>query len=824
MINNKLELLAPAGSFESLKAAILNGADAVYLGGGKYNARANASNFTETELKDALEYAHERGKRVYITLNTLVKDHELYDAIKFAEYIYKEGADAVIVQDLGLVKLLKEYIPDLIIHTSTQMTLANSESVKVIESMGIGRIILPRELTLDEIKAIGEKSSAGLEVFVHGALCVCYSGQCLMSSFIGGRSGNRGLCAQPCRLPWSISKDGKNYGRTSYLISPRDLMTIDILPRLKHAGVCSLKLEGRMKSPEYVAIVTSVYRKYIDMLEEPGEKGYKVDAKDKEILMQAFNRGGFTAGYPEGSRNFRKLVYTRHPKNQGVFLGKVLATKPLYVKVKLENPLGMGDGIEIMYSNEDAISFITTSILEDNKQVRFAQAGAEVWIGDVKADAKVGSQVYKTLSRQLFEEARKTFEQKEIPNVPVEMEFILKAGRPAKLKTIDFDGNSVDVISQVSAEKAINKVLTHERIREQMDKTGGTPYYLCKLSINSDNESTMPISALNAMRRDALEAIKALRIKKYRRSAPKGLDSLINRWQGHNNQNEGNLNKKKAKLRLSAFFHIIPDSINELEGLVSRVYLPVKAGQKLKYLKEGFSGEIYIWTPSILKDHELTNITEELKNLVPFIDGIAYGNLGVCKICKEDLPEIPLCADASMNIFNNSSVRVQEDIGAETAVLSPELNLNEIREIVSLKSDLEAITYGRIPLMTMEHCPSALGMPCTGRCGECGGNKGFLKDRKGEVFPFIRNTDLKRTQIFNAYPIFMDDVDTVKETEISILRLVFTYEDRTDRQALAQYFSDKLSGTNEHEPWVGKAISELKDKGYTKGHWYRGVD
>ena len=288
MRKHKLELLAPAGSFESLKAAVSNGADAIYLGGGKHNARVNAANFTEKELAAAIDYAHERDKKVYTTLNTLVKNHELKDVLRFAEYIYKEGADAVIVQDLGLVRLLKEYLPELCIHASTQMTLANSEAVKTVESMGVNRVVLPRELTLDEIRIIGENTSVQLEVFVHGALCVCYSGQCLMSSFIGGRSGNRGLCAQPCRLPWSLSKDGKVYGNSSYLISPRDLMTIELLPRLKNAGISSLKIEGRMKSPEYVAIITSIYENIWICWRT--EKAYTVEKADKEILMQAFNR------------------------------------------------------------------------------------------------------------------------------------------------------------------------------------------------------------------------------------------------------------------------------------------------------------------------------------------------------------------------------------------------------------------------------------------------------------------------------------------------------------------------------------------------------
>lgn len=819
MRKQKLELLAPAGSFESLKAAISNGADAIYLGGGKHNARVNAANFTEEELVAALDYAHERGKKVYITLNTLIKNHEISDGLRFAEYIYKEGADAVIVQDLGLVKLLREYLPDLCIHASTQMTLANSEAVNTIEAMGVSRVVLPRELTLEEIRITGEKSSAELEVFVHGALCVCYSGQCLMSSFIGGRSGNRGLCAQPCRLPWALSLDGKEFGNSSYLISPRDLMTIELLPLLRNAGISSLKLEGRMKSPEYVAIITSVYRKYLDILENSGESGFQVDEADKEILMQAFNRGGFTRGYLEGNRNFKKLVYPKHPKNQGVLLGQVLETKPLYVKVRLNKSLSMGDGIEILSRQKDAVSFIVTSILEKDKQVRFAQEGSEVWIGDVKAAVKEGCQVYKTLSKPLFDEARKSFEQKEIPGVPIDMEFSLKTGQPAKLTAIDPDGNSVNIVSSVTAEKAVNKVLSNERIREQLDKTGGTPYYLRNLSISSDDESTMPISGLNAMRREAMEGIKALRIKDSKRPSPEGYDNFSREWAAGKNKK-----KNTQKLFLSAFFHIIPDSISELNALVSRVYLPVVTLYQLNKLKEEFYGEIFIWTPTILKDTELNIVKEKLQSIVPLIDGIAYGNLGLNKICKDAFPNIPLCAEPSINIFNNASVETVEKLDTATVVLSPELNLKEIKEIVASNLKLEAIIYGKIPLMTMEHCPSSLEIHCSGKCNDCSGNKGFLKDRKSEIFLFVRDSFLSRTQIFNPYPIFMDDIDAIKDTEVSIFRLVFTNESKSVRKALAQYFNDRLSGKNKHEPWVIETINEIRDNGFTKGHWYRGVE
>jgi putative protease len=638
-----------------------------------------------------------------------------------------------------------------------------------------------------------------------------------MSSFIGGRSGNRGLCAQPCRLPWSLSRDGKEYGDTSYLISPRDLMAIELLPQLKNVGVDSLKLEGRMKSPEYVGIVTSIYRKYLDMLEISGEDSYKVEEADIETLMQAFNRGGFTRGYLEGNRNFRKLVYTKHPKNQGVFLGKVLDAKPLYVNVKLDKPLNMGDGIEIRNSQGDVISIIATSILENDKQVRFAQAGVTVWIGDVKAAVKEGSQVYKTLSKSLFEEARKTFEQKEKPVIPLDMEFTIKEGQPAKLKVMDSDGNCIDSKSDTLAEKAINSSLTNDRVREQLSKTGGTPYYLRELSIASDNESTIPISTLNAMRREALESIKTLRIENRKQPSPTGFDSYIEKWSSEKNKNE-------YKLHLSAYFYEMPDLINELNGLVRRVYLPVIAIKSLKNIQEGFDGEIFIWTPPILKDAELAVLKEELANIAPFIDGIAYGNLGVYKMCKEAFPDIPLWAEPSINIFNDATVEIQRKLGAVGAVLSPELNMKEIKEVSSSDISLEAIIYGRIPLMTMEHCPSSLEIPCSGKCINCSGNKGFLKDRKNEVFPFLRDPILMRTQIFNAYPIFMDDTEATKQTEISILRLVFTNEGRNRRKALAQYYNNRLSGKNSHESWVIEAINKIRDDGFTKGHWFRGVE
>ncbi len=287
----EIELLSPAGNFECLKAAVQNGADAVYFGANKFNARVNSTNFNKEELKEAIEYAKLRNVKTHLTLNILIQNDEFKDALELVKYVYELGIDAVIVQDLGLAKEIIKNFPGLEVHSSTQMTTYNLEGVKQLEKLGFNRAVLARELTLEEIKKICKDSKMDIEIFIHGALCICYSGQCLMSSLIGGRSGNRGKCAGTCRLPYTLLKD-KTIQEKGYLLSSKDVCTLDILPEIINSGVKSLKIEGRMKSPEYVAIVTSIYRKYIDLIKSGKE--YKVDPRDKEILMQIFNRGGFS--------------------------------------------------------------------------------------------------------------------------------------------------------------------------------------------------------------------------------------------------------------------------------------------------------------------------------------------------------------------------------------------------------------------------------------------------------------------------------------------------------------------------------------------------
>ena len=365
------------GDFECLKAAVQNGADSVYFGASNFNARASAANFNLTNLKDAISYAKLRGVNTHLTLNTLIKSTEFEDAVLLAKKAYEFGIDAIIVQDLGLARYLIKNFPDLPIHASTQMTIHNLEGVREIEKLGFKRAVLSRELSLEEIEYICSHSNIEIETFIHGALCICYSGQCLFSSMVGGRSGNRGKCAQPCRLPYelvaksnSLKYKNADTSNTSlskgYLLSTRDLCSLEYLPKLINAGVMCFKIEGRMKSPEYVATVTRIYRKYID-LALSGKK-YIINQNDIEELAQVFNRGNFSTGHLSSKPN-KDLVYSKKPNNMGIYIGNVSNVKNNkgHVLVNLAHSISLGDTIS--FENENSKYTISELMVKD-KNVR----------------------------------------------------------------------------------------------------------------------------------------------------------------------------------------------------------------------------------------------------------------------------------------------------------------------------------------------------------------------------------------------------------------------------------------------------------------------
>ena len=491
----KIELLAPAGGPEQFKAAVNAGADAVYLGGSLFNARIGAGNFTLDEIEEAVGYGHLRNVKTYVTMNTLLDDGDIPKALKFASKLYEIGVDALIIQDLGLGLVIREAMPDFELHLSTQATIYDPEGVKAAESLGYKRTVLSRELTLEEIK---DCAAAGeVEVFAHGALCICYSGQCQLSRFIGGRSGNKGMCAQPCRLPYTHRDVNGRIISSGAVLSPKDMCQIDNLGELIDAGVASLKIEGRMKSSEYVATVVNVYRKYIDEYYKRGS--YTVSEKDKTDLLQAFNRDGFSEGYVHGDPG-EGLMTSGISKNTGVFMGKV--TKVLgrnnLVEVSPSSDISMHDVIEIRDGSGNT-SFKVTYL-------KRTPSGTVV-IGDLKDSVSKGADVYRLISSALNDQAEALASDPK--KVPIDLFLSLRAGMPAEISAkhissgISFNYSDPDIIPQ----PALKAALKEEDIKRQLNKTGDTAFFIRNIRINMDNDLFLPVSRINLLRRNALEGL-----------------------------------------------------------------------------------------------------------------------------------------------------------------------------------------------------------------------------------------------------------------------------------------------------------------------------
>jgi len=511
------ELLAPAGDTESLIAAVENGCDAVYLGATTLSARASAANFAPDELADAIDYAHLRGVKAYVAVNTLVKDSETNDAADLLRHLDESGADAVIVQDVGLLSMARSLAPDLPIHASTQMTVHNSEGAGFLQDMGVTRVVLAREMTLDEIKQVRQNTDLGIEIFVHGALCISYSGQCLMSSMIGGRSGNRGVCAQPCRkryrlrtLPGGreVTTDGE------YLLSPRDLNTSQILPELIEAGIDSFKIEGRLKRPEYVACVTRIYRSLIDRyMEDPS--GYFVSDDESRALAQVFNRG-FTAGYLAGNPR-GKLMSRKRPYNRGIHIGTVIGCEQNRLRIRLSGTLFIGDGIGVAGAagagaegggaDDDGSGMIVRQMYAGGKQVDHAGSGTVVDIPLTSSDAQVraGSTAYKTLDKPLMDSLRSSFTSPSpLRRIPVTIAAEATVGSPLGLRIEDTDNNTVCVHSEYVIERAVSRPTTGEEIVRQLAKLGNTVFEVSEsdidLRIEGGGDIFIPVSQLNRVR------------------------------------------------------------------------------------------------------------------------------------------------------------------------------------------------------------------------------------------------------------------------------------------------------------------------------------
>lgn len=680
------ELLAPAGAEAQLKAAVQSGADAVYMGGYAFNARHSAKNFTPDQMRDMIEYCHLYGVKTHIAINTLVKENELGELLEYAYSLNCLGADAFIIQDIGVAQMIKKALPDMELHASTQMTVSSLEGVRYLEDMGFKRVVLARELSKREIEYICKNAKAEIEVFVHGAICQCYSGQCLMSSILGGRSGNRGKCAQPCRLNYSVTENGKSLA-SGHLLSPKDMALINELQTLKEMGVASLKIEGRLKRAEYVSAVTGIYRKYLDFPQ-------RVTKEDMAELKNAFSRTGFTDGYFTEKLG-ENMMSHKNPSNT------------------------------------------------ENSFTREAKARAA--------------------------------ENADIRKIPVNITASLYEGNVIEITAYDNDGNYVTKCGEIKAQKAINKPLDEERLKEQLSKLGGTPFILENIDVFLDEGVILPVKEINHVRRDALDEL---------------IKTRSQRDAGREEEFEFKpVKREKSDIILTASVRTKGQADAAVKCGIKQIYAPLELAQNLKY--DGV--KIIAKTPDIFKPQK-TDMEDVLVNSPA---AIHYYN------------GKSLYGDFRLNVYNSLTAEHLKKLKRVT--VSPELTLREIESLLcGTKAKTEVIAYGRIPLMIMKNCP----LKAAGKCQK-NSDKYKLKDRKNEEFPMLCGSDCVCVLI-NSKPLFMaDKLNDITRLAINSLRLSFTMESADECKRIIRLYTKALNGEKVQNPFG--------ENEFTRGHFYRGV-
>ena len=805
-LENKPELLAPAGSMESLKAAVQNGCNAVYLGGKLFSARQYAGNFSLEELEEACDYCHLRGVKVYVTVNTVYKDKELPEFLVFIRKLYMMGVDALIMQDAGAAKLVREHFPDFSLHASTQMTANSLADVNYWQKQGFDKVVLSRELTLEEIRYITAHTEAEVETFIHGALCVCYSGQCIMSSMLGGRSGNRGRCAQTCRLPYTLYRGTEEIAQ-GHLLSPKDVATISILPELMEAGVSSLKIEGRMKTPEYVAGVTRIYRKYIDLYAENPEQ-YAVAPQDIKELTQLFNRGGFTEGYYT-SYGGADMMSTERPKTWGLKVGIVDKYLPQHKKavIRTREPLVPGDGIEVWTQKEPHVGCQVT---------KHSKAG-EVITLTLEGDIAKNDVVYRTYGKALHDTLQKTWE-KDTRKLPVYGVLKAKLGEPLSLQLWDNGGSSVYVTGSI-VEKAGSQPMTEEKLRQQTEKLGATPFVLVDLDVQADAGIYVAIKALNSLRREATEKLEQSILKKTKRKNSEKNDMP-------QKASERKLLRKKLTVLVNTKEQL--DAVFEQKG-IARIYLEANTffTEHLERIVEKCHGkeiECFMALPRIDRGRQ-----EDEKHLAIYknsdLDGFLVRAAGQLAQVKESGKKIAV--DYNLNVVNREAVVFWKEQGADTVCLSVENNLQEIRTMAD--ESCEMIVYGYLPLMTTQQCPIGnfagekhSGLYCKERFHE---DLYFLRDRKGEKFPLMTDCERCVCSILNGKPLFtLKFYDEILENAVGNVRLQFTKEGEARTERILRAYIEMTQNPNRCSMETKQLLHQMSEKGSTKGHFFRGVE
>lgn len=791
MTKNKIELLAPAGSMESLKAAVQSGADAIYLGGNKFSARAYATNFDNETMREAIEYCHFYGVKVYVTINTLLKESEIMEALEYANFLNNISVDAVIIQDLGLATLIKRYICDLEIHASTQMTVHNGEGAKVLNSYGFKRIVLSRELSLEEIKYISRDLHIETEVFVHGALCICYSGQCLMSSIIGGRSGNRGKCAQPCRLPYKIINRRTKEDKEGYIMSPKDICTLDNIGEIIKSGTSSLKIEGRMKRPEYVAGVVSSYRKAIDNYYNHRNEELK---KEKKMVTQLFNREGFSKAYLFGNEG-KDMMSINFPKNTGMYLGKVNKDRSII----LEEDLSVKDGVRI-----DNEGFVVTAIIKQSDEVTHAFKGEKVFIKPMKF--KRGDELYKTSDNDLLDKLSSYYKET-YRTYALNLKVKFKVNEEIELICNLF--NREFKVKGDVVQKALKKPLDKDNIIKNIKKTGTTAFSIGSIEFVYYDEGFIPVSSLNKVRRELIEIIENFIREKSNtiKDNEINIEKIIMEKKSYNNIVKHNsMPKLLITITTNDQLGAVCESDNEYICIN-----PFYKGNMIN-LKNITNKKVYLRVPNIIKDTEWNKCCDIIDQYLNNIEGILTSNIGIIGKYKD---KINIIMDYKSNIFNSYASDTM--IKVQGGYISSELNKTEIKELCSTMQDttfLGMMVYGRYELMVSEYCPIGAfygGKDSKAQCnGACTKGEHYLRDRKEEEFPIITDIFCRSYVLNGAITNLLPQRKEIYSMGIKNFRVDFTDE---------SYEETKMVLDN-----INSKSSEMPQLNYTKGHYKRGVE
>lgn len=784
-MKKKIEILSPAGSYESLKAAVAAGADAIYIGGGRFGARAYADNPDEEHLLEAIDYVHLHNRKIYLTVNTLLKEKELNNELY--DYLlpyYRQGIDAVIVQDIGVLRFIRNHFPDLPIHASTQMTITNVSGARFLEEQGVERVVTARELNLKEIREISEQTNLEIESFVHGALCYCYSGQCLYSSLIGGRSGNRGQCAQPCRLPYKVN------GKTSYVMSLKDLCTLELIPDLAEAGIFSFKIEGRMKKPEYVAAVTSIYRKYVDLYLKNGRKGYCVSEEDKNILLDLYNRGGFHSGYYK-TRNGREMLSLDRPNHAGVPAVKKIGQRAKEMKLQALTNLHKGDVIEL----PGQVNYTIGQEVKENESFSI--------VAKNKVNIPQGSVLNRTRNEELIKKIRETIIEKKIQE-KIYGKLIISKEKSAKLilKLGDFEVSTEGDTPQ----RALNQPMDAVRIEKQIKKTGNTGFEFEHLEILLDDGLFLPMQSLNELRRQAIEKLREAICLSYRRTEPKKVTEKEIISEENSRVSEGFFVYTEKK---EQFYAALP------YDCVKRIYVDcniVEHAWDSSELKELVSAaretgkEIYFAMPYIFRSDAKKRYDAFFEKFI--FDGVLIRNYESYEYIKEKNPKVHIVLDYNMYQFNKEARAFwhEQQISDFTAPL--ELNYRELKETGCKESEL--IVYGYLQMMVSAQCIRKTTEGCSH-------NMGYLKmtDRCHKEFVIKNCCDYCYNIIYNTEAMsLLDQKKEITDIAPKAMRLHFTIENSENTKKILTDFEDVFLKNKE---------PEMSKTQFTRGHFKRGI-